>query len=208
MTNEELAVKIKQGDKDARSELWEQVRLFIIKMAFKYYEKLQMSGREYIPDIDDFISEGYIAMMEAVKYYSPDKEYKYITYLSKTLKKAFVAVAGLRTSRTRNEPLNNSRSLNLPVGTESDDMEFVDLLADEEAQEHFLQIELTETQQIVADALAELNEGDRQLIKMRYWYECSFNTIGSALGITNTAAIAREKRILRKLRFNDNLRNL
>lgn len=31
-------------------------------------------------------------MLEVVKYYAPDKGYRYITYLSKTLKKAFAAV--------------------------------------------------------------------------------------------------------------------
>lgn len=208
MTNEELAIEIQKGNKSACAKLWEQVERFVKKSAFIYYNTLRLSGREYLPDKEDFISEGYIAMLEAVKYYAPDKGYRYITYLSKTLNKSFEAVAGLRTSRTRNEPLNNCSSLNLPVGTESDDMEFIDLLSDETAQNDFERIELSETQQIIADALAGLRECDRQLIKMRFWSEFSYEAIGSAFGITDSAAAVREKKILRKLRLNDTLRSL
>lgn len=208
MTNEELAIEIQKGNKSACAKLWEQVEHFVKKSAFSYYNALRLSGKEYIPDADDLISEGYIAMLEAVKYYAPEKGYRYITYLSKTLKKSFVAVAGLRTLRTKNEPLNNCSSLNLPVGTESDDMEFIDLLSDETAQNDFERIELSETQQIIADALAGLRECDRQLIKMRFWNEFSYEAIGSAFGITNSAAAVREKKILRKLRLNDTLRSL
>jgi len=205
MTNEELAIEIKTGNKSACAQLWEQVRYFIKKTAFRYYNALQLSGREYIPDADDFISEGYIAMLEAVKYYSPEKDYRYITYLNKTLKKAFAAVAGLRTSKMRNEPLNNSGSLNMAVTSESDDMEFIDLIADETVQNEFDHIEISETQQIVAEAISELIDSDRQLIKMRYWDEFSYETIGTSLKITGATVKVRERRILRKLRMNDNL---
>lgn len=208
MTNEELAIEIQNGNKSACVKLWEQVEHFIKKSAFNYYNALRLSDREYIPDAEDFISEGYIAMLEAVKYYTPDKGYVYITYLSKTLKKAFAAVAGLRTLRTQNEPLNNCSSLNLSVGTESDDMEFIDLLSDETVQSDFERIELSETQQIIADALAELRECDRQLIKMRFWNEFSYEAIGKAFGITKSAVAVREKKIFRKLRLNDTLRSL
>jgi|GEM_PF-4057442 sigma-70 region 2 len=119
VTNEELAIEIQKGNKSARANLWEQVEHFVKKSAFSYYNALKLSGKEYIPDADDLISEGYIAMLEAVKYYDPDKDYRYITYLSKTLKKSFADVTDLRTLRKQNEPLNNCRTLNLPVGTVS-----------------------------------------------------------------------------------------
>ncbi len=87
-------------------------------------------------------------------------------------------------------------------------MEFIDLLSDETVQNDFERIELSETQQIIADALAGLRECDRQLIKMRFWSEFSYEAIGKAFGITKSAVAVREKKILRKLRLNDTLRSL
>lgn len=92
MTNEELAIEIQNGNKLDCVKLWEQIEHFVKKSAFNYYNALRSSDREYIPDAEDFISGGYIAMLEVVKYYAPDKGYRYITYLSKTLKKAFATV--------------------------------------------------------------------------------------------------------------------
>lgn len=207
MTNEELVSAIRNGDKKACVQLWEQVEKLIKKYAYAYYNNLRLSGREYIPDAEDFISEGYTAMLEAVKYYSSDKGC-YTTYLVRTLKTAFSAVAGLRTSRTINEPLNCCGSLDIAVDSESEDTKFIDVLADETAQNDFKRVELSETQRIVAEALAELNEQDRQLIKMRYWNEMSFNAVAKVRGVSNQAVIARERKILRKLRLNSSLREL
>lgn len=208
MTNEELVSAIRNGDKKACRQLWEQVEKLIKKYAYAYYNNLRLSGREYIPDAEDFIAEGYIAMLEAVKYYSSDRGYCYTTYLVKALKTAFSAVAGLRTSRTINEPLNCCGSLDIAVDSESEDTKFIDVLADETAQNDFERVELSETQRIVAEALAELNEQDRQLIKMRYWNEMSFNAIAKVRGVSNQAVIARERKILRKLRLNSSLKEL
>ncbi len=198
----------RNGNKKACLQLWEQVEKLIKKYAYAYYNNLRLSGREYIPDADDFISESYIAMLEAVKYYSSERGYCYTTYLVKALRTAFAAVAGLRTSRTINEPLNFCGSLDVTVDSESEDTKFIDVLADETVQNDFERIELSETQRIVAEALAELNEQDRQLIKMRYWNEMSFSAVAKVCGVSNQAVIAREKKILRKLRLNSSLREL
>ena len=208
MTNEELVSAIRNGDKKACVQLWEQVEKLIKKYVYAYYNNLRLSGREYIPDAEDFISEGYIAMLEAVKYYSSDRGYCYTTYLVKALKTAFSAVAGLRTSRTINEPLNCCGSLDIAVDSENEDTKFIDVLADETAQNDFQRVELSETQRIVAETLAELNEQDRQLIKMRYWNEMSFNAVAKVSRVSSQAVIARERKILRKLRLNSSLKEL
>lgn len=208
MTNEELAIAIQNGNKNACVQLWEQVQHWVMKCAYSYYNKLKQSEREYIPDAQDFISEGYTAMIEAVKYYSPEKKYKFITYLSKTLKKAFTAVAGLTTTRARNEPLNNCKSLNSPIGTEDEDMEVLDVLPDEAAQDEFQHIEISDMQQIFNAVLAVLNESDRIIIKLRYWDKLSYTAIGKEIGITRSAVIAKERRILRKLRLNESINAL
>lgn len=208
MSNEELAVEIQKGNKKFCKQLWEQVENFVKKEAYRYYNALRLSGRHYTPDPDDFISEGYIAVLEAVKYYDRNKDFRYITYLSKTLKKAFSSVSGLGTLRAKKEPLNNCNSLNIIIGKEGDYIELIDSISDDAAQSEFKKIELSETQQIISEAIAELSECDRLLIKMRFWREQPYETIGSVLGITAAAVSKREKRILRKLRINDNLRSL
>ena len=208
MSNEELAIEIQNGNKTAIIQLWEQVERFIISQAHTYYKKLEATGREYIPEPTDLISEGYFAMLEAVKYYSPSKGYKYITYLSKTLKKAFYAASGYRTLKTQNEPLNKCKSLNIPISDESDNIEVIDTITDKSAYEAFSAIEITDRNHIISNVLSSLNEADKQLLQLKYWQNLSYAEIGRIMGISYKAVIARERKLLIKLRINEQLNAL
>lgn len=208
MSNEELAIEIQNGNKEAVIQLWEQVEKFIISQAHTYYRKLEATGREYIPEPTDLIAEGYFAMLEAVKYYSTRKGYKYITYLSKTLKKAFYAVSGYKTLKEQNEPLNKCKSLNIPLNEDSDNIEVIDIVTDKSAYEAFSAIEITDRNHIISNVLSSLNEADKQLLQLKYWQNLSYAEIGRIMGISNKAVIARERKLLIKLRINEQLNAL
>lgn len=82
MENEELVQQIQAGINPTENmeQLYLQNRSFIYQQAKKY--------AAYV-DIDDLMQEAYFGLHEAVKRYKPDKEAKFITYLSFWLQGAF-----------------------------------------------------------------------------------------------------------------------
>ena len=124
MSNEELAIKIKSGDNGYMPQLWEQVRRFIALKAIRLWNSLENKrGLE----IDDLIQQGYFAVLSAVKYYDPEKDFKFTTYLNNTLKTAYRDIFKIN-------PVNISLSFNEPMG-EDDSMTLLDVISDEVADE-------------------------------------------------------------------------
>ena len=96
MTNEELVVLIQQGDDGLLPQLWEQVRKFVVMIARRYFNKLEYKNG---CELDDLIQSGYIALVAAIQYFKPEKEFKFLTYLNLTLINAFRETLGIRTSK-------------------------------------------------------------------------------------------------------------
>lgn len=115
LTNEELALKIQQGDDGLLPELWEQVRKFIVLKANSFYQCYSKNPRF---EVDDLIQSAYFAVLYAVKSYDPSRGFKFISYLNFPIKTAFAEVAGMRTSKR--DALMNAISLDAPAGTEAD----------------------------------------------------------------------------------------
>ena len=61
MSNEELVQLIRAGEAERMADLWEQVRLFVIKQA----RRVPLEGRADV-ELDDLIQSGYLAMVDAV----------------------------------------------------------------------------------------------------------------------------------------------
>lgn len=80
MTNEELVKLIKSGKREYSEQLYKQNKGIILKHAKKYSKHA---------DIDDLIQEGYIALIKAANGFDESLEYKFTTYLEKTIKRHF-----------------------------------------------------------------------------------------------------------------------
>jgi RNA polymerase sporulation-specific sigma factor len=114
VSNEELALLIQRGEKEYIAQLWTQIERFIEIKAWLYERHLSGCAA----DEEDLLQSGYFAMLEAVKYYRPEKGYKYLTYLSYTLKKSFRKVAGIESSRR--DTAKFAYSLDAPVSKGND----------------------------------------------------------------------------------------
>lgn len=68
----EVALKAKQGDKDARDRILTSNMRFVIKIAAKY--------RNRGLDFEDLISEGYIGLIKALDHFEPSKGWHFISY--------------------------------------------------------------------------------------------------------------------------------
>ena len=175
-SNEELAALIKNGETQYIESLWLQIEKFIRQQAEK---RFYLSGKTY-PEIGDLMSAGYLAMLEAVKYYDPEKEYKFLTYLGRTLQKAFAQEYGLR---GKSDALQMAASLQDPIGEE--DLTIEDTIADEAAERDlyaFVERErAAATSELINQAFgAVLSEKEKEALTLLYFSGMTFQDIGEA----------------------------
>ena len=95
MTNEELAMKVKAGDREAVPALWEQVRrlclLILRRFAVGHEENLAAHG----VTMEDLEQEAFLAVLDAVEAYTPGLAF--VSYLAYPIRNRAGALCGLRT---------------------------------------------------------------------------------------------------------------
>lgn len=205
ISNEDLVIAIQNGNKKAIETLWNNVHRLISLHAYRYYQGFKGNS---IATEEDLIQEGYMALLEAIKYFDINSGYKFTTYLNYTLKNAFQRVMGLKTSTQRNEPLNNSYSLNSNISQDDEETEEIDFIVDENALKEFERIEVSETQQIVWEAISHLDERSKEVIIMKYFKDMTLRNISDVLSVTIETVRQIELKALRTLRKMPSLRSL
>lgn len=177
MTNEELVLAIKNGDDGLLPQLWEQVRRFIAMLANRYYKKY---GNKNGCELDDLIQSGYFALIAAVKYYKPEKGFKFTSYLGLTLKNAFNEALGIRSSKQ--DRLDYCTSLDAPIG-EDGDTTLIDMIGDltpGKADLEELIVEKVWNQELRAildEAMTLLSDKQRELLTLHYYFGLGLNQI-------------------------------
>ena len=199
ISNEEMALKIRDGDQDLILQLWERVRPFIAKMA---NEKLR-SFPSQAADAEDLIQSGYLALVDAVRTFTPDMECTFTTWLAYCLKHAFSEALGLRSERQKRDPIHNCRSLDEPVF--SDDPEGVTLADtipdDRDYYEDADQKIWTEQLRLALDdALRDLPEDTREIIQARYYDDQSLTSMAKDGNCSITSIKQKELRAFRTIR--------
>lgn len=111
ISNEELAVLIKEGHAEYIPELWNQTERFIWHQARRRAYSLE--GRGGVT-AEDLYQSGFFALLAAVRSFDPESGYKLITYLVRHLQNAFAETAGYRTKLQRKDPLQFADSLDAP----------------------------------------------------------------------------------------------
>ena len=126
MTNEALAAIIQAGRDDLTAELWQQCERFIAQQASRWC--YAWNGRGGVT-FDDLCQVGFLAMLEALRTYNPEKGVKFISWLGVCLRAPFLAAVGYRTKRQQQDPIEAAASLEAPLeGTE--DLTVGDMVAD------------------------------------------------------------------------------
>lgn len=116
MTNEELVVEIKNGNTQYTEQLWEQCERFITM----YAEKWSRHHPTTCVETEDLVQAGYFALIKAVEYFEPEKDFSFLTYLSKTLLTEFSKTSGIRFGESKavhdaKEKFRNTMSLDTPL---------------------------------------------------------------------------------------------
>lgn len=153
MNNEQLAIFANDGNSQAILELWERVKLLLYKMANRFYRRY---GTNFCAmrgvTMDDLEQECFLAMLDAVRGFTPERGYKFTAYLTRASENRFRAVLGINKS----DPLNICSSLNAPVSSDDADMEAVELIPDPGANGKFEEVDERYTARVLGLAVCRV----------------------------------------------------
>ena len=162
-----IAVSVQSGDGDVLA-LWGMCRRYAMQQATRWLRAFESSGGV---ELDDLEQSAFIGLLKAVQTWKPESG-AFSTWYTIQLKAGFVEVYGMRTKRTREDPLNKYHlSLDTPLD-ENEDGSFTiaDILPDERAEAEFEDIEQRDFQQAVQAALAQLPNAQREAIIGEFWF--------------------------------------
>lgn len=171
MTNEELAVRVKNGEEWAILELWQSVVNYVYKRARRYErESLLIATRA---EHEDLVQDGFIAMLDAAEAFEPDRGKTFIGFLEWELQKKFAEEAGVRSSKR--DSLLFADSVDEPLardGSEGDTL--LDLTQDPEWEYAFCIVDyfdfLRYVRRLIDVAMRSITPHQRDCIE-KYFYE-------------------------------------
>ena len=162
-----IAALVQSGDGDVLA-LWGMCRRYAMQQATRWLRAFEGSGGV---ELDDLEQSAFIGLLKAVQTWKPESG-AFSTWYTIQLKAVFVEAYGMRTKRTREDPLNKYHlSLDTPLD-ENEDGSFTiaDVLPDEAAEEAFEDVEQRDFQQAVQAALAQLTDAQREAIIGEFWF--------------------------------------
>ena len=206
MTNEELAQLIKQGNKRYYATLWEQTSRLIHKLIYKHASKRKLPNDI---DFDDILQCGYFAMVNAVTAYSPEKDLKFNSYLEFQVMNAIQLTIDRGQRKGMNTPRLQEYSYNRTVSnSDGEEVEIIDLMPDKQSPKIYEGAELTDLQERVWQAVAELPEKLREIITGYYFNGENLPTQAERLGVSVQTVTQRKNQALRLLQRNRALKQL
>lgn len=166
-SNEKLAVSIQAGDRGKLLELWAGVERYAWKKAAAW----PRAGLE----VEDLMQSAFLALLEAVSSFSPDKGAQFLTWYTFRLKTAFAEATGWRAERQRRDPLRAAVSLDAPLTDDEGDMTLADTIPDPAAE---AVIEESALRLTVQGILEELPEDQQAALYRRYWMNLPLDETG------------------------------
>ena len=210
MSIDEMAVVIQGGNLELLEPLWEQVIRLVKSQANRHWTATQGRGGVVA---DDLIQIGYLAMVDAISRYDPDKA-AFTTYLVQYLQKYFHEATGrcYTDSSGRLMPkdaLNVSVSLNMPVD-DDEETELLEIVADpatscEDTEEKIWQEQLRET---MSSLLQELPAEQMEILRCRFWEDLTREETAERLGNDTGSIRMAESKAMRTLAQPKNRRRL
>lgn len=204
MTNEELVVLYKEGDKQALESLINNNQGIVRKLATKY------SGFNKLIEFDDLIQSGTIGLISAANRYDITMENRanFITYAFQWIEREIYNCANGRSSRNinNNKFYKTFKSLNELVG-DDEETELLELV-----DSHYNGVENVDEQLYLKELRKELEEAmadynslrEREVLKLHYGWNIKpivLSEIGELLQVSSERVRQIEYNALRKL-FN------
>lgn len=206
--NEELAARAKAGDKEAFTLLWAQNRRYIYYLAVKYRSIIEQNA---LVDLDDFMQCGYLALVEAVNAFDPEKGFALTSYINFKYKQQVYAMFGNVREGDKHIFPQPCSSLNAIIENDKDGSgtEVGDLIEGESAEEFDERIEKKELCEIVRAAVDRLPEREAFVIRRLYFDDYTKRALASGGRFKDENEVARiENAAMLKLRRDETLKAL
>lgn len=212
MTNERLAELAQDPDNtELIPVLWEKVQNLLYMKATIAYNEHKAAFDRCDVELSDIRQECYFVFLEALKYYTPQEQYKFTTYLDLPFKNVLQKLWGIKTSKR--EPLNEAASLDKPL-TGKDGAESETTLADLTPSKINIEREVTdliekgEERAAVRYAVGQLPEQLQEVIDCYYFQDKTLEEIAEATGTSKQTVLNQRDYALGLLRKSAALRRL
>ncbi len=200
MTNEQLAEFIGQGGNDELLPiLWERIRKLMYIKSDNVYSTMQSRFSQCGVDVWDLKQSCYMAFLKAVEWYKPEAGNKFTSYLSYPFKNAVNELIGVRTQRQKNEPLNNCKSLDVPVSEDNETM-LADTIADDNAVNAVEYVEQADDYRVLHEVVNALKYPQNKVISDYYFEDKSLKEISVDMGVSSERVRQVKAKAFRQLR--------
>lgn len=196
MTTNESAVAVQAGQADYL-QLWEAVQRFAHDRSYRW--SMAIGGSSGMTT-EDFMQCAFLALVDALNGWDL-KSGAFLTWYSLRLKSAFTEASGLRTERTKKDPLRKAIPLDAPLtDDEGDAFTLADIVPDPDAVadiNHVAELDFQQRRHKALEAaLAKLSEAQRAAVVGRYCYgkKTDMRACGAALKALRHPSISQQLR--------------
>ena len=191
MTDEALACAAGNGDKEAERQL-----------VIRFMPLVRLKSRPYFligADSADLVQEGAIGLCSAIRDFKSEKNVSFRSYAEVCITNNVIA-AIKRASRKKHLPLNNSISLDKPIGTDEENKETLGdrLNAASEGNPEEIAIKHEEELRVARLLEGKLTELEQQVLTL-FLDGMSYKSIAEALGRSPKAADNALQRVKKKV---------
>lgn len=213
MTNEELAAKAKEGDREALAQLWEQNRGLLVKLfrglANTAGDRMAAMGITW----EDVEQSFFLAVALAVRLYEPERGVLFSSFLIYPVKQVFFDMVGWRTASQKCDPLGRYVSLDEAVrGEDGSEIARGELVPDPAAAQMFEdaddQLYTEQLHAVLEECIGNLGDRPAAVIRARYFEGKTLGQAGEQIGVSTSRAQQIEHDSMRKLRAPHNAQRL
>ncbi len=189
---EEAAVLSRLGEDEGAADILIQHNLRLVVYIAKKFESTGIG-------IEDLISIGTIGLIKAIRTYRTDKNIKLATYASRCIENEILMYI------RKNASHKGDISIDEPLHMDGDGNELLlsDVLGGED-NEVGKELEKSEDEKTIREAVASLEPREREIIEMRYGLggrrEMTQKEAATALGISQSYISRLEKKIITRLK--------
>lgn len=200
MSNEELALCIQKGDQDKLGELWAQVEKFVSMRAGKMARHLDGFGGV---TEEDLYQAGFLALVEAVETFDPDRGGGFLSWLDYHLKTEFAQAAGYRS--VKRDALDFAADLEAQL-PDAEGITLADALESLEASRDYEEVErhiwISDLRRTLDLAMKELSPLQRDTLEAHYYQGQPLREIAEKNGVSVERVRQRKQQALRQLHRN------
>ena len=198
MTNEELATRIKAGQRELIPQLWGQIEGLCTLHANRVSRALPSTA---VCDFDDLYQSGYFAMLQAIEYFDPDSGYSFNTYFNHCHQAAMAEASGFRTAKQKKDPTRFAKSLDAPI-SDDDETTLGEITADSRDPIKDLENEMYNeaARQAIGSLLGLLVENEREVIERHFFAGERYTEIAKDMKITKQRVNQLKDAAFRKMR--------